>query len=50
MNYTTFSNCIRKVPTEDGAIKVSFEDTSLYTKISIIDTLNINNDYFNKDH
>ena len=50
MNYTTFSNYIRNVLAEDDQIKVSFEDTSLYTKISIIDTLNINNDCFNKDH
>ena len=29
---------------------VSFKVTSLYTNIPIIDTLNITNDYFSKDH
>ena len=40
-NSTTFSNYIRNVPIEDDKIMVSFDVTSLYMNISIIDTLNI---------
>ena len=40
-NSTTFSNYIRNVPIEDDEIMVSFDVTSLYTNIPIIDTLNI---------
>ena len=46
-NSTTFSNYIRNVPIEYDEIMVSFEVTSLYTNIAIIDTLNIIKDYFN---
>ena len=48
-NSTTFSNYIRNVPIEDDEIMVSFDVTSLYTNIPIIDTLNIIKDYFNND-
>ena len=44
-NSTTFSNYIRNVPIEDDEIMVSFDVTSLYTNIPIIDTLNIIKDY-----
>ena len=40
-NSTTFSNYIRNVAIEDDEILVSFDVTSLYTGIPIIDTLNI---------
>ena len=40
-NSTTFSNYIRNVPIEDDEIMVSFDITSLYTNIPIIDMLNI---------
>ena len=48
-NSTTFSNYIGNVPIEDDEIMVSFDVTSLYTNISIIDTLNIIKDYVNND-
>ena len=48
-NSTTFSNYIRNVPIEDDEIMVSFDVTSLYTNIPIIDTLNIIKDYVNSD-
>ena len=48
-NSTTFSNYIRNVPIEDDKIMVSFEVTSLYTNIPIIDTVNILKDYVNND-
>ena len=48
-NSTTFSNYIRNVPIEDDEIMVSFDVTSFYTNIPIIDTLNIINDYVNND-
>ena len=48
-NSTTFSNYIRNVPIEDDEIMVSFDVTSLYTNIPIIDTLNIIKDYFHSD-
>ena len=48
-NSTTFSNYIRNVPIKDDEIMVSFDVTSLYTKIPIIDTLNIIKDYVNND-
>ena len=44
-NSTTFFNYIRNVPIEDDEIMVSFDVTSLYTNIPIIDTLNIIKDY-----
>ena len=47
-NSTTFSNNIRNVPIEDE-IMVSFDVTSLYTNIPIIDMLNIIKDYVNND-
>ena len=37
------------VPLEDDEIMVSFDVTSLYTNIPIIDTLNIIKDYVNND-
>ena len=48
-NSTTFSNYIRNVPIEDDEIMVSFDVTSLYKNIPIIDTLNIIKDYVNDD-
>ena len=46
---TTFSNYIKNVPIEDDEIMVSFDITSLYTDIPIIDTLNIMKNYVNND-
>ena len=46
---TTFSNYIRNVSIEDIEIMVSFDVTSLYTNIPIIDTLNTIKDYVNND-
>ena len=40
---------IRNVSDEDVEIMVSFDVTSLYTNIPIIDTLNIIKDYVNND-
>ena len=37
-NFITFSNYIRDAPIEDNEIMVSFDVTSLYKKISVIDT------------
>ena len=48
-NSTTCSNYIRKVSIEYDAIMVSFDVTSLYPNISIIDTLSIIKDYVNND-
>ena len=48
-NSNTFSNYIRNVFIEDDEIMVSFDATSLYTNIPIIDTLNIMKDYVNND-
>ena len=48
-NSTMFSNYIRNIPIEDDKIMVSFDVTSLYTNISIIDTLNIIKVYVNND-
>ena len=48
-NSTTFSNYIRNVPIEDDEIMVSFDVTSLYTNIPLIDTLNIIKYYVNND-
>ena len=48
-NSTTFSNYIRNVPIEDDEIIVSFDVTSLYMNIPIIDKLNITKDYVNND-
>ena len=45
-----FSLYIRNVPIEDDEIMVSFDVTSLYTNIAIIDTLNIIKDYVNSDN
>ena len=47
-NSTTFSNYIIN-PTEDDEIMVSFDVTSLYTNILIIDTLNIIKNYVNNN-
>ena len=49
MNSTTFSNYIRNAPIEGDEIIVSFEVTSLYTNILIIETLNMIKDYVNND-
>ena len=46
---TTFSNYIRNVPVENDNIMVSFDVTSLYTNIPIIDMLNIIKYYVNND-
>ena len=48
-NSSTFSNYIRNVPIEDDEIMVSFDVTSLYTNIPIIDTLNIIKYYVHSD-
>ena len=48
-NSTTFSNYIRNIPIKDDEIMVSFDVTSLYTNISIIDMLNIIKVYVNND-
>ena len=48
-NSNMFFNYIRNVPIEDDEIMVSFDVTSLYTNIPIIDTLNIIKDYVNND-
>ena len=48
-NSTTFSNYIRNVPIEDDETMVSFDVTSLYTNIPIIDMLNIIKGYVNND-
>ena len=48
-NSTTFSNYIGNVSIEHDDIMVSFDVTSLYTNISIIDMLNIIKDYVNND-
>ena len=47
-NSTTFSNYMGNVPIEDDGIMVSFDVTSLYRNIPIIDMLNIINDYVNR--
>ena len=46
-NSTRFSNYIGNVPIEDDEIMVSFDVTSLYMNVPIIDTLNIIKDYVN---
>ena len=46
-NSTTSSNYIKNVPIEEDEIMVSFDITSLYTNIPIVDTLNIIMDYVN---
>ena len=48
-NSATFSNYIRNGPIEDDEIMVSFDITSLYTNIPIIDRLTIIKDYVNND-
>ena len=48
-NSTTFSSYIRYVPIEGDEVIVSFEVTSLYMNILIIDTLNIIKDYVHND-
>ena len=44
-NSTMFSNKIRNVPIEGDKMMVSFDLTSLYTTITLIDTLNKIKDY-----
>ena len=46
---TTFFNYIRNVPIEDDEIIISFDVTSIYINIPIIDTLIIIKDYVNND-
>ena len=46
---TTSLNYIKNVPIEDDEITVSFDVTSLYKNIPIIDMLNIMKDYVNND-
>ena len=48
-NSTTISDYIRNVPTEDDKIMVSFDVTSLYKNVPILDTLNIIKNYVNND-
>ena len=48
-NATTFSKYIRNAPIEDDGIIVSFDFTSLYANIPIIDTLNIIKCYVNNE-
>ena len=48
-NSSMFSNYIRNVTIEDDKIMVSFDFTSLYMNIPIIDTLNIIKDYVHSD-
>ena len=48
-NSTTFSNYFRNVPIEGDKIMVSFDVTSLYTNIPIINTRNIIEGYVNND-
>ena len=48
-NFTEFSNYIRNVPIEGDEIIESFDVTSLYMNIPIIDTLNIIKGYVNND-
>ena len=48
-NSTTFTTYIRNVTIEDEEIMVSFNVTSLYANISIIDMLNIIKNYVNND-
>ena len=49
-NSATFSKYIGNVPIEDDEIMVSFDVTSLYTNIPIIDTQNIIKDYVDNDN
>ena len=49
-NSATFSKYIINVPIEDDEIMVSFDVTSLYTNIPIIDTQNIIKDYVDNDN
>ena len=44
-----FSNYIRNVLIEYDEIMISFEVTSLYSSVPIIDTLNIMKEYVNDD-
>ena len=44
-----FSSYIPNIPIEDDEIMVSFDVTSLYTNIPIIDTLIIIKDYVHSD-
>ena len=46
---TTFSNYIRNAPIDDDEKMVSFDVTSLYTRIPVTDTLNIIKEYINYD-
>ena len=48
-NSNTFSNYVRNAPIEDDKIMVSFDVTSLYMNIPLIDTLNIIKDYVHSD-
>ena len=46
-NSINFSNYIRNVPIEDDEIMASFDVTSLYINIPIMDTLKMVKDYIN---
>ena len=46
---TTFSNYIRNALIDDDEKMVSFDFTSLYTRIPVTDTLNIIKEYINYD-
>ena len=48
-NSTTVCSYIRNVPIEDDEVMVSFDVTSLYASIPIIDALNVIKDYVNND-
>ena len=49
-NSITLSNYSRNAAIKGNELKVSFDATSLYTNIPIIDTLNIIKDSFNNDY
>ena len=48
-NPTTFSNYFRNIPIKNGEIMVSFDVTSLYTNIPVINRLSIIKDYIDND-
>ena len=48
-NPTTFSNYFRNIPIKNGEIMVSFDVTSLYTNLPVINRSSIIKDYINND-
>ena len=48
-NSTTFSNYVRSISIKNGEIMVSFDVTSLYTNIPVINRLSTIKDYINND-